>query len=114
MGSKSLENAVFGLDILHLTRLSIPKDGRKIQKVCGPPLPKSEAWVERDPGGTHFFLHKWMYIRHIRLFNIIARALFSRGKNFIGKKRVFWARFGLKRAKMALFFWVRGPGYAGP
>ena len=25
----------------HLTRLSIPKDGRTLQKVCGPLLPKS-------------------------------------------------------------------------
>ena len=27
----------------HLTRLSTPKDGRTLQKVCGPLLPKSEV-----------------------------------------------------------------------
>ena len=54
-----------------------------------------------------------MYIRYIRLFYIIARALFSRGLGARAQKRVFWARFGLKRAKTPKWHFFSGLGARG-
>ena len=54
-----------------------------------------------------------MYIRYIRLFYIIARALFSRGLGARAQKPVFWARFWLKRAKTPKWHFFSGLGARG-